>query len=500
MRKQAHHYEVYELKDGFKIVPSEENRPPVTFKMNKRGFWYLIDKTRKEIYGNYHYVPLYSYYPLLDGAIDKIYESWEPEKRSDNITKDFIITNYCKRTTGKTLNKKVHEIWKKKRDTLDPKIVELHKKLFSVSKGTGNWDRVDTIIKRKKTYKYLIDDMIKYPAARIAILHSYGINEYALLQDWKIAYSENGELYTSLNKTLMNFPNGVVYYNALSLGGLRLPEPVTTRLRAYAYAMIARSTASYRQNSREKLIHVVLKSSDEDIKEAIRYMWNYFPNTYTGDFRKVKGIEHAFSLIFDYPANMIGDWDIMGLCKRSELYQHNQELQDQIRQQEWEAQRLVMQEKNREEREKWEKEQALIRSSKTALPPIPLPEQDYIGFLDTYNMVVQEGSLMSHCIASYAESAVKGHCYLFHVNYEGEQASVEVNPNGFVNQSYGPRDTINKASEHGRKVLGNWAKKLANKNRKPILRIEDNPEVLSKYTEILEQNLIMQPNWAEIPF
>jgi hypothetical protein len=499
MRKQEHHYEVYELKDGFKIVPSEEDRPPVVFKMNKRGFWYNVDKQRKLQYGDYQYIPLYAYYPLLDGAIEKIYETWNPEKKTNNPVREMVVTTYCKRTTGKTLNKKVHEIWKRKRDSLDPVIVQLHKKLFSISKGTGNWDRIDRVLRRKKALKYLIDDMLKYPAARTAILHAYGVNEYDLIHDWKTAYAKDGKLYTSLNKTLMNFPNGVVYYNALSLKFIKLPEPVSTRIRMYAYAMVGRSYSVRTHNSEDKIMHILLKSSDEDIKEAIRYMWHYFPNTYTGDFRKVKGIEHALTLIFDYPASLMGDWDIIGLCKRSEVYQHDLELQERIRQQEYEAQRLEWQERSRQEREKWEREQRAIKLSKTALPPIPLPEEEYIGFLDDYRMVVQEGVSMHHCIASYAESAVKGNCYLFHVNYDGEQASVEVNPSGFVNQSYGPKDTINKASEYGRKVLGSWARKLTTTNKKPILRIEDNPEVLNTCDEALEESL-RQLDWAGMPF
>ena len=35
---------------------------------------------------------------------------------------------------------------------------------------------------------------------------------------------------------------------------------------------------------------------------------------------------------------------------------------------------------------------------------------------------------MNNCIASYAESAVAGRCYLFHVTHDGEEASVEIDP------------------------------------------------------------------------
>jgi hypothetical protein len=98
--------------------------------------------------------------------------------------------------------------------------------------------------------------------------------------------------------------------------------------------------------------------------------------------------------------------------------------------------------------------------SDTAKPPIKLPENNNIKFLNTYKSVVDEGDLMDHCIASYAPSAVNGSCYLFHIDYNNEMASVEVSPQGYVKQSYGKKDTKNNASAYGRKVLSEWAKGL----------------------------------------
>jgi len=469
MRKQAHHYEVYELKDGFKIVPSESDRPPVVYKMNRRGFWFQVKKEDMS-FNQFDYIPLYAYYPLVDRAVDRIYETWVPPKKSDIHRKETAITNYCKKVTGKTINKLIHEIWERKRDTLDPTVIALHKKLFSVSRGTGNWERVNIILKSRVKYKYLIDDLLKYQAARIAILHYYdgSLDHSSLFRDWKIAYAKDDKSYTSLNKTLMNFPGGVIYYNALAIKSLKLSEPITSRIRMYAYAMIARTYGVREHNSEEKLMHILAKSTDDDIKKAIQYMWHYFPTTNTGDFRKIKGIEHGFVLMFDYPGSIMGDWNILGLAKRAELYQHDLDLQRQVREREWEEQRLKWEAESAERAEQWKREQAILKVSKTALPPIKLPEVEHIYFLNDYGMVVEEGEAMQHCIANYAEAAVKGRCYLFHVNYEDEMASVEVNPTGFVNQSYGPRDTTNKASEYGRKVLTDWAKRLQNKA--PVLR------------------------------
>jgi PcfJ-like protein len=101
----------------------------------------------------------------------------------------------------------------------------------------------------------------------------------------------------------------------------------------------------------------------------------------------------------------------------------------------------------------------------TGRPPIPLPGQPNVVFLDTVGAVTREGERMHHCIASYIPRAVAGNCFLFHVDYAGEQASVEVNPWGQVTQAFGPSNKRNVAAQWGRRVLGSWGRKLATSPR-----------------------------------
>jgi hypothetical protein len=63
-----------------------------------------------------------------------------------------------------------------------------------------------------------------------------------------------------------------------------------------------------------------------------------------------------------------------------------------------------------------------------------LPAVPGVRFLDSVAAIADEGAAMGHCAASYAESAVRGECYLFHVEHDGELATAEVAPDGRVVQ------------------------------------------------------------------
>lgn len=469
MRDQEHNYEIIELKMGFKIVPRDENRPTIVVGLNPTtGFWhYNIKKDKK--------VPMYAFYYLLDYAVELLYETWIPPKTSDNQAKENAIGEWARRVTSKTLNKKVHSIWKKCCENSDPLISELHRKLYAVANGKGNWDVVRKIIQEKDNREYLIKDLLKYKAARMSFLMDYYYWErydsftnesiYNFNKDWKKAFSDEETTYTSLLKTLTNFSGGVIYYDLFALKHVRLNEPVYNRLRLMAYCFIGGRFGPWNDHERIKIFsNVVCRSSDEDIKRAIQYIWQYVPTEYTGDFRKPKGIAHAFGIIFDYPANQVGNWDILGLAKRSEKWHFDMEAQERERQRLDELKRMEI---DREYRERMKK----LEKSLTALPPVELPKTESIKFLDSYMAVREEGALMGHCIASYAENAVKGYCYLFHVDYQNEMASVEVSPQGYVVQSYGPRDRTNSASKYGAKVLSSWGRKLKEKNQ-PVIRTE----------------------------
>lgn len=494
MREQEHNNEVVEFKRGFKIVPRDETRPPVVAALDNNGFWHI--KGMK-----YDVIPMYFYYPLVDWCVERLYDTWVSPRGDfgEDEHKKHIVKMWASKVTGKTLNKKIHGIWKRCIAEFDPEIAELHRKLYSVAKGSGYWKRrIIEIIENREENKYLIKDMIKYRAARTAVLMCHDDN----YKNWRSIYSFDGTINTSLNKTLNNMPGSIVYYRLFGLANITLPEPATTRLRLMAYAYLGSVKINRVYDSFANImigegddihnyIDVIKRSSEEDIRKAVKYVWSFCPSYNTGDFRKWKGIEHAFGIIFDYPHDLVGEWDIMGLAKRAEKYHFDEEqrlaAEERARQARWRAQN-----------EKQRKELEVISRSNTALPPIPLPENESIKLLDSYNEVRAEGALMAHCIAMYAEKAVRGGCYLFHVNYKGEMASVEVSPDGYVRQSYGPRDSSNKASEYAHRTLSQWAKKLQKvENKTPILRLAP-PTEGEESTEITIP--VDTAVYADIPF
>jgi hypothetical protein len=112
----------------------------------------------------------------------------------------------------------------------------------------------------------------------------------------------------------------------------------------------------------------------------------------------------------------------------------------------------------------------------TAVPPLPMPESPAIRFLSTVEDVLMEGVRMEHCIGSYAEAAVAGRCYLFHVEHQRSSASVMVDSvSGQVLQSFGPCNSRNAAATHGERYLSRWGREVRRLNSQstPIPLWED---------------------------
>lgn len=439
-------YEIAGYKNGIKIIPRYKDRLSVDIHLNEYGFWTIND--------NRFEIPLYCFKYLMQFAVHEIYESWSSPKFPVFVPRNVMIG--MKDWTTRSICSAFHKAWLDNINELNPIISSLHKKFFATSCGKGSWRNVTRLLKENNPYA--INDAINYKAARIAILYSYESEPWK--DDWMLSFAYNNEKYRSLTRTLMNLPNGIIVSDLISFKHIVLPEPVLTKYKFFAYSAVATDISPYRTNDKDTektkwFLEVIKRSTDDDIKNAIKYMWHYFPDTNTGDFRKLVSIKQTLKMIFDYLGEY-GNWNILGLAKRSEVYHHDMEVM-----------RLAQEERLRKEREE-------LKQSKTALPPISLPKNENIKFLDSYESVQKEGSKMQHCIAQYAEKAVRGGCYLFHVDYKDQMASVEISPKGFVVQSYGQKDTTNDASQYGRNVLGKWAKQLcsADKNDYDIMMPE----------------------------
>lgn len=94
-----------------------------------------------------------------------------------------------------------------------------------------------------------------------------------------------------------------------------------------------------------------------------------------------------------------------------------------------------------------------------------------VKFLSTVGEIVTEGMEMKHCVGSFVKRCVAGESFIFSCEHQGDRATIEVVPTFVdlndaiyqyvIRQSYGPHNTINKASEYARQEIN---KQLAERN------------------------------------
>lgn len=144
-------------------------------------------------------------------------------------------------------------------------------------------------------------------------------------------------------------------------------------------------------------------------------------------------ISELVSYLCDYPDPHHGD--LMGLLRKAIRWHEVRERERQRMESEW-----------------LEKQKAWLDTELPA-PPIDFTPYPEITFLSTVRALKEEDRLMNHCVGDYDTKAAQGRCYLFHVDYEGETATIEVDDRGSVVQAYGPRNRKNKASAYGTRLL-----------------------------------------------
>lgn len=267
-------------------------------------------------------------------------------------------------------------------------------------------------------YRHLRSDLHKYHAcrlfARLWQTH-YERNDLDVLLDWRAFFTPTVP-YKALNKTLDKLPNAISFHDIERLRVMKLERPITNRLHLI-FALVAAEHRHWGLHER-----AVLGGGASQIAEGAALFGFALKRQ-----SKTAEIKRAANLILDYPHAYGGD--LLGLARRSH---------------EWH-------------------ERADYSRSTTGPPPnheLPLLNLDYdllaeegVTPLRTVGDVEGEGSTMRHCVASYASHAAEGGCFLFHVEHNGEWATIEVSPAGKIRQAYGPRNTHNSACDWGVAML-----------------------------------------------
>lgn len=362
-----------------------------------------------------------------------------------------------------TVGKRLHAHWKAQLDRIDPPILAMHRALFSVCpsrpavpdpafldnpravadiaciRGAAAVVAALWTVGRHYTER-------KYPdmdwAQRDVLARQLPARLAERWDLWPMLLSDTFEPYHALNATLTNLPGGIRINALPALGYVHLERPITDRLE------LATLLAYLGQEHVQENERIFLHATNAEIRRALMLVSEHLRQSLS--HRRIADIARFTQFLNDYREPHRGG--VVGLAKKAVDY-HRHQLEDERR-------RVV---------ELYGGEQEVAR------PPIALPTTAGVQFLATVADLAVEGRMMCHCVAGYAERAVHGHCYLFHVEKDEEMATVEVSPYGKVMQASGPLNGQNGAVKYGRRVLAAWGRRIP-EGAEPVLpEIQDGP-------------------------
>lgn len=435
-----------------RIVVERADRCPVTIRLEPTKF-VIVDGDQESAVG------LYDYKRLTEKVAVAQLRDWQPRGRGWPGIKTWVI-----RQTLRGLAPRLSPFWRQLVARANPQVAGVQRKVFAATFGSPPLLLEESLYRRE----FLVRDLLRYRAAAIALqeIHTLGGRAIehrlhtsaqvgqlhslahqlgarcevrfqppeqlsthaalALLEDWLGLFAPDARSYTSLNRTLMNLPGALPSSLVAKLPCLRLPRPITDRAEL-ALVLWYAGEGDHRHGQ------VYVHASGPDIRRAMSVVASHLGAPLRP--ASTRDICDFFRFVHHFPEAHTGG--IVGLAEKA-IHWHRMVLVDP---------RTV-------------KIESLLRQKPTARPAIPLPDLPGVRFLETAGDVIVEGARMRHCLASYVGKAAMGGCFLFHVDYGGEQATVEVTPDGRVLQSKGPGNRPNRACQWGRRVLAAWGRQL----------------------------------------
>lgn len=434
----------------------------------------------------------------ITNRTDKLAAQGKPEHSCRTNKK---LKEWAKKNFAKGLNFLLYPAWKSIVESVDPSILAVYKKFFVVRGPKAYIPRIFSNLEIYKN-KTLINDILNYNSIHIFLQDACIEDGKVFFQrrgiwdrieerteNWRLLFSDTSKTYKALNLTLDRWPRGVPVGLATRLHTIHLTEPIYDRVKMIA---VLCSLVESEYDRKINRVSCIMRSSPEQIRKAFKiFKKNYEKNhkvKFPFTLRGMKGISHLISYVSDFDSPH--DGEIVGLLEKSHRWHQDMQIrlaaEAERRRIEWELGAPERERLAALNRDEWERRQAeeaaqieLEKKMSTVLPPIPLPENESFRFLKTFEEVVKEGEEMGHCIATYASSAVRGQCFLFHIDHDDEKASIMVNKEGRIVQCYGPRNCINKASEWAKRELSGWANKLAQEYNKSIKTPENETGFIS---------------------
>ena len=425
---------------------------------------YYLEAMSKKVRGDPF--GFFEYNQFIASIAAQLMAPWQPplrERGHDDQPPPGRLRAWALKQTEKTINKRVHAEWQRLLTKVDPTVLAVQKKVHS---ATWNcWQPY--LLQQKELYKdkYIVKDILAFRAAAIATVACHYIGpwrESALekMSHWRDLFAPDGMgAYAALNKTLTNLPGGIPPRLLSQLREVVLPRPIFNRLELAATILAGARTKDN--------LHVFAHATADEIKEAMRRIsadrhrqaeihraemirqypdagWEHAPLPDPLSTRRIYDITTAVHYLLDFPD--VHNGRLLGLTEKA-IRWHG------IDGREREARKTI---------------KRFGSERNVALPPIPLPNVEGIRFLGTVGDVVTEGEQMQHCIASYSENAVEGRCFLFHAEYQGATATIEVSHTGRVMQAHGPRNCNNKATLWGEDVLAQWGRGFPSGSDNPM--------------------------------
>ena len=389
-----------------------------------------------------------SNFPILDrfNIIEIICKRLIPIKedlkpKHANPRKSKIINGKINNWFISNYGKKISKYIKYTLDSfLDKETLKLHQFLFGTA-GLKHYRNLVSYFTNYNQNSYINNDLKKYRAC-----HYYLLNEKSITprNDWMNSFSITGKVYGNLSQTLLNISTGICPYFLRYLKEIKLERPIINRLELrFLLTMLnkcsdkgwIKSEYGYpiRGINKELLSNILriaqFSTKDEILRASEKHSEHIRQKT--NPYKRI-GMLSLCGFIVDYPEPHIGN--LCGLMDKSIEWHRT------IRSTQYNS--------------------GLDKKLEVKKPPIDLPNIPSIKFLSTIGEIEQEGVDMRHCVASYAKQALRGNCYLFHIEKDGECATAEVSPDGKVRQCRGVHNSTNKASKYGERVLNVWGKKF----------------------------------------
>ena len=432
-------YHFIELRNGFLIDSLDRNQVFVEHCETHFLVWSGVDHPDR--------VGLVQFQDLLKHIAWGLMQDWSPP---DNGSKPWPgIKSWAVAKTRRAIGRRVHQQWQRLLESTDKTILAVQKRIFSATFGAApiSFD------KRFYEEQYLVQDVIRFRAAAIAVrevvplhrqalklnssgclncepcLEQFSFNEFdsrglslGLLKSWPDLFA-SGKAYPVLRRTLTNLPGGVPGSLLVNLPRMRLRRTFYKRLE-----LILALLAFDHKQTNEKVFHFATEGS---IKKAMKIMSR--ASGVKLQTRRLRHIDVFISQLAEYPEVHRGN--IVGLAKKTVRF-----FRDRV---EGQVKKIM---------------QSSDELRQVTLPPIALPQQKEIRFLNSADELLVEGVQMGHCVGTLVPDAMSGKSYFFHVLRNREHATVQVDEFGRVKQSRGPMNEVNATCKWGARVLGQWGK------------------------------------------